>query len=101
MITFGSTASDALVSAAAVASDPALPEVLRLVRQLNSIESAKTSSPSAPRPSFSAGVGLSQAITPLKILIYTRQRPWIVPASAVALVFLPLLLGYSIGRRSR
>jgi len=34
MIVLGSTASDALTSTAAVISDPALPEVLSLVKQL-------------------------------------------------------------------
>lgn len=103
MMAFRGTAADTVVSAAAVVSDPALPEVVRLIRQIHEAEkaSAPPSKPGTKPPSYSAGVGLSAAIGPLKVILYARRNPWVVPAAAAALLAVPLFIGFSLGRSSK
>lgn len=100
----GSTASDIANRTAQVIGDPALPEVLSLVKQLYVLETSrpKAGGGTSTGPiDYRAGVGLSAAVMPLKVVLYVRKNPWVVPAAVAGLLGLPLMLGFSLGRASK
>lgn len=103
-VALGSTASDIANKAAQVIGDPALPQVLSLVKQLYDLETSRPGgapSTSSGPVNYRAGVGLSAAIAPLKVVLYVRKNPWVVPAAVAGVLGLPLMLGFSLGRASK
>lgn len=77
-----------------IVTDPALPEVAVLVRELRAITVRESAGrPSGPEP----GIGLRHAVPPLSAYVQYRQHPWLVRAAVAVAVY-----GiYSLGRRSR
>jgi hypothetical protein len=82
----------------AILDDPALPQLTGYVLELRAIEAKKGKA--AP-----AGIGLSEIVPPVRYYVYTKKHAWVVPALVVAavaaLVGLPTLVGYAVGKRRR
>ena len=95
------TLTNALSATSLVLEDPALPEVVSILRKFHALEQAKPATPGAPKPATVPGIGLKRAVGPLRALLWIRQNPWSLPAGAFALLAIPALLGYAAGRRSR
>jgi hypothetical protein len=92
----GSVAST-VSAATAIVTDPYLPEVTKLVLRLRELEAKAPTTgtkPSAPTP----GIGLRLAVKPLRAFVYLRERPWVLPVGAVAVVGGLVGLGYLLGR---
>lgn len=79
-----------------IVTDPALPTVASLVRELRAITVRESAGrPSGPEP----GIGLRHAVPPLTLYVQYRQHPWIVRGALAALVYGIYRVGYSRGRR--
>ena len=101
--------------AAGGATDPYLPEVICRISQLQALAKGRTpvqmllgKKPTAPVPACTrtpanrkGGIGLERAIKPLRGLVYVNQHPVTVWLGLTAILGVPMLLGYMIGRRSR
>jgi hypothetical protein len=92
---------DTAETIASASSDPYLSEVICRVGQLSAIRSDKPV-PSCPktRSGLPGGVGLGRAIPALRGYVWAEQRRWIYAVAAIGIVGLPMLVGYSLGRRS-
>ena len=96
-----STISNVISSAGNIASDPYLPEVTCLIGQLSAIKSGQTPGACNQTPDgLPGGVGLSDAVKPLRWYVYAKQNPWVFPAAVFAVIGLPFLIGYTIGKDS-
>lgn len=93
------SAAGGVVAALDVASDPYLPEAVCRIAQLKQIEAgtAAGNCPTTPQ-GLPGGVGLRNAVTPLRAYVYAQQHKWVYPAALAALVGLPLLIGYQLGK---
>lgn len=93
--------TDVLTAAQSVVTDPCLMQVADLVGQLHDLEQT-TPVPGAPPPAPVQGIGLCNAVGPLQKYIWVRQRPWVIPVGAVAIVGGLVGIGYLMagGRRS-
>lgn len=81
-----------------VVTDPALPEVAGLIRELRAITIRESRGrPSGPEP----GIGLRYAVPPLGLYVQYRQHPWIARLALAGLVYGIYRVGYSRGRRRR
>lgn len=91
--------SQVLDSAMHVVEDPALPEVACRVNQLWAIENKRTV-PACPKTSTTlrGGVGLRQVLIPMRGVVYAQQHPWVKPAAVAAVLGVPFLIGYLVGR---
>ena len=95
-----SQAGDIIKTGTTVLSDPALPKIVGMVMELNSLEkSAAASGPSSG--STGQGIGLRKVVKPLELFVYYRKNEWILPVAVAGLVGLPFLLGYVVGKPSR
>ena len=101
--TGGSAVATAVTTVSQLLSDPALPEVACRVGQLYAIENKKPvpPCPNLARSSNVGGVGLRKAVPILRALVFAEQNPWVKPVAVGAVLGLPLLLGYILGKRSR
>ncbi len=79
-----------------VLEDPALPEVLDLVQQVVDLETS--SGGGGGGGASGPGVGLSDAITPLRAYLFVRRHPWVPYAAAFGVVAVPFLIGILVGR---
>jgi hypothetical protein len=93
-----------LDTAMQVVEDPALPQVVDLVKQLKAIEAAKAkkagTTPSAATTK-SIGIGLEHAIMPLKMYVAYRTRPWFGYVAIAGVLAIPLAVGVLAGRVSK
>jgi hypothetical protein len=106
----GGITTDVATAAAQVVTDPCLYQVTQLIQQLHEAEQApkilgvptgaKPTAPTKPPPPV-AGIGLCQAVTPLKAVIWVRKRPWVVPVGVVGVVGIFVGLGYLWGRSKK
>lgn len=102
-----STATNVANTIAQIVGDPALGEVVSLAKQIYAVQTATPSigTKTPPKPTgpidYRAGVGLKAAVPPLKAILYVSKNPWVVPASIGAIIGLPLLLGFALGRASK
>jgi hypothetical protein len=94
------------------AVDPYLPEAFCRVSQLQALSAGRTplqalfgkkptvAVPScAQTPPGQKGMGLERAIKPLRAIVYLNKHPATVWLGLTALLAVPLLAGYMIGRR--
>jgi len=82
-----------------VAADPYLPEVVCRVQQLTQIDHGQAVQICADTPdNVVGGVGISRAIPALRAYVYAQQNPWVYPAVIAAVIGLPLLIGYELGK---
>ncbi len=98
----GASIGDVTTIATAVVSDPCLTQVATLARRLYDIEQAsptKPAAPGVPRPPAPPmpGIGLCKAVTPLKAVVFVRERPWILPVGVIGIVGGLIGLGYVLG----
>lgn len=96
--TIGAVVS-AVGTVGSIASDPYLPEVTCLVGELSAIKRGQVPTPCAKtQPGLPGGIGLSDAVLPLRAYVYAKQNPWVVPAAIAAIFGVPFLLGYTFGK---
>lgn len=88
------------VSAAAdVVSDPYLPETICHIEQLSQIKKGqRVQICGQVPPGLPGGVGLEKAQMPLRAYVYAEQNTWVYPAAIAAVVGIPFLFGYLIGK---
>lgn len=104
----------AIGTAVGGATDPYLPEVICRISQLQALSKGRTpmqvmfgKKPTVPVPSCTntpmgkGGIGLERAVKPLRGLVYVNQHPVTVWLGLSAILGVPLLVGYMIGKRSR
>lgn len=83
-----------------ILEDPALPEVTAIVLELHKMEQPKVR-PGAPPPPKVPGIGLKNAVKPLKAYRYVMRNKWVLPVAALAILGLPFVAGYMTGKRRR
>jgi hypothetical protein len=85
-----------------LANDPYLPETVCRVGQLRDIHAGKKP-PVCVRTAdkLPGGVGLRKLIKPLRGYIYAEQHKWVYAAGAAAIIGVPLLIGYALGKGKR
>ena len=96
------------------AVDPYLPEVICRISQLQALSKGRTplqamlgKKPTvavpvcARTPAGKPGIGLERAVKPLRALVYVNQHPIAAWAGLTAIIGVPMLVGYMIGKRSR
>ncbi len=90
--------TDVLTAAQSVVTDPCLTQVANLVGRLHDLEQPSTGSGGPPVQ----GIGLCKAVSPLQTYIWIRERPWVVPVGAIAVVGGLIGVGYLMagGKRS-
>jgi hypothetical protein len=91
---------DVLTSAGAVASDPYLPEVVCQMAQLKQIEAGGVAGECLPTADgLTGGIGLRNAVVPLRMYVYAQGHKWVYPLAVLALFGLPMWVGYELGRK--
>lgn len=93
-------------AAGAIIDDPCLPEAVRLVLRLKTLEAARKPPPrpgGPPRPGAppappAKGIGLCHAVPGLKLFVAYREKPWTAAAIALAAIGGVFFLGYATGR---
>lgn len=85
-----------------VASDPYLPEVLCRIQQLKNIDHNEPVAVCQETPQgVNGGVGLHNAMAPLRAYVYAQQNTWVYPVAVALILGLPLFIGYEFGRSSK
>lgn len=91
--------SSTIGTAAEIASDPYLSEVVCRIGQLKQIERGEAVGTCVRTASGSpGGVGLRNAVPVLRAYVYAQQNKWVYPLAVAALLGVPMWLGYQIGR---
>lgn len=91
---------DVLTSASSVASDPYLSEVVCQMTALKQIEAGGAVTQCAPTAdNLPGGIGLRNAVGPLRAYVYAQQNKWVYPVAVLALFGLPMWVGYELGRK--
>lgn len=91
-----------IATALDVAGDPYLPEIVCHIQQLKAIDHGEAVPVCAETPDgVVGGVGLRNAIWPLRGYVYAQQNKWVYPIVVAAIIGLPMWLGYELGRGSR
>jgi hypothetical protein len=91
---------DVADAAVRVVTDPCLTQVAGLVLRLNKLEQPSSSSGGPPSPPVK-GIGLCKAVPAIKGIVWVRERPWVLPVGAFAIVGGLIALGYAMGRDRR
>lgn len=89
-----------LATAADVAGDPYLPEVICRIQQLKNIDHGEAVTVCAETPAgiVGGGVGLHNAMIPLRAYVYAQQNPWAYFVAAAVVLGLPMWIGYELGK---
>ena|SRR5258705_8123616 len=92
----------AVSSMARALTDPYLPETICRAKQIYAIRAglpvptcAKT------KPNLPGGIGLRKAVVPARGFAYAEQHKWVYPVSVAAVLGIPFVLGYLIGKKKR
>lgn len=94
--------SSVIGTAIDVASDPYLAEVVCLVGNLKQIDHGEPVAVCPATPDgVAGGVGLHNAILPLRAYVYAQQNTWVYPLAVAAILGLPLWIGYELGKGSQ
>jgi hypothetical protein len=104
----------AIGTAVGGATDPYFPEVICRFSQLQALSKGRTplqalmgKKPTvavpacAKTPPGKGGIGLERAVKPLRAAVFVNQHPIAVWAGLTAILGVPMLVGYMIGKRSR
>lgn len=94
--------TDIAAAAKSVVEDPCLGQVSAMLLHLHKLEQAPPvpGVPTAPAAPVK-GIGLCKAVTPLRAVIWVRERPWIAAVTALGVFGGLVGVGYLIGRRGR
>src|SRR6185436_16375530 len=85
-----------------LATDPYLPETVCRIGQLRNINAGqKPTACVKAADKLPGGVGLRKMIKPLRGYVYAEQHPWSYIAGAAAVIGVPLLIGYMLGKGKR
>lgn len=85
-----------------VASDPYLPEVMCRIQQLKNIDHNEPVAVCGVTPDgVNGGVGLHNAMGPLRAYVYAQQNTWVYPLAVAVIIGVPLFIGYEFGRGSK
>lgn len=89
-----------LGTAADVASDPYLSEVICRIGQLKNIDrhEAVATCTNTPGDGAGGGIGLRKAVPALRAYVYAQQNTWVYPLAVAAIVGIPMWIGFKIGR---
>ncbi len=88
-----------IATALDVASDPYLGEIVCRVGQLKNIDHNEAVQACTNTPDgVAGGVGLRNAIYPLRAYVYAQQNKWVYPVAVLAILGLPFWLGYELGK---
>ncbi len=84
-------------------SDPYLTEVTCNILRLERIQAGQK--PGVPcartQAGLRGGIGLSEAVGPLRAFVYHREHPWIVPTAIAGVIGFTFLSGYWAGKSRR
>lgn len=95
-------AATAIGIAADLAADPYLPETVCHLGQLRDLNAGRK--PAAcikQRDGLPGGVGLRKVIKLQRAYIYAEQHKWAYVAAGAAVIGVPMLLGYMLGKGGR
>lgn len=85
-----------------VTSDPYFAETVCHVQQLQQIEHGQQVQVCAETPDgYVGGVGLRAAMPAMRAYVYAQRNQWVYPAAIAAILGLPLLIGYNLGKGAR
>jgi hypothetical protein len=85
-----------------IASDPYLPEVLCHIGQLKQINAGNDPGACANAvDGMQGGVGLARAVKPMRAYVWFEQHKWAYAVAAAAIIGVPMLIGYDIGKGKR
>jgi hypothetical protein len=91
-----------LTTASDVVNDPYLPEVLCRIQQLKAIDRGEPVTICVEAPEgIAGGVGLRNAMTPLRAYVYAQQNKWVYPLAVAAILGIPMWVGYELGKGSK
>lgn len=83
-----------------VLEDPYLPEIACRINQLHAIEKKTPLPPCAKTPPGKrGGIGLRNVAPVLRAYVYAEQHPIVKPVAIAALLGVPFLVGYLVGKR--
>lgn len=94
----GSTISDVVSAGRFIIEDPALPQIAASIVELHRLEPP---SPSAPSAGPGPGVGLRNVVPALRAYVYYRRNPWVGPVVIGAVLAVPFLIGYMVGKKRK
>ena len=94
--------TDIASAAQSVVTDPCLGQVSAQLMHLHDLEQqplipGAPATPTAPV----AGIGLCSAVTPLKVLTWVKENPWVAPLTGAAIVGGLIGIGYLWGKGRR
>lgn len=98
----GSTASSIisiLGTGVDVAQDPYLPEFACRLEQLHAINvGVAPGACSTTQAGLGGGIGLGKVMPAVRAYVYAEKNPWVYAVAALAIVGLPMAIGYSLGK---
>lgn len=91
-----------LGAAEGIADDPYLPEMVCMINQLKQINNNLPVAVCTPTADgLPGGVGIGSIIAPMRAFVYAQQNKWVYGVAALALIGLPMWLGYELGKESK
>ncbi len=82
-----------------VAADAHMPEIICRVQQLMQIDRRQPVQACVDTPDEIAGsTSIGRITTALRAYSYAEQNPWIYPVAIAAIIGLPMLIGYELGK---
>lgn len=93
---------DTISAAASVVNDPYFNEAVCLAGQLRSVERGEPVIRCATTaPNLTGGAGLRGLMPALRAYAFAQQNKWVYPVALAALIGVPMLLGYELGKKHR
>jgi hypothetical protein len=90
---------DSITTTLDVASDPAMPEVVCRVQQLQAIDRGQTVPVCAQTPDGVGAPWIQNVLPVLRGYVYAQQNKWVYPLVVLGVIGLPLWVGYELGRK--
>lgn len=85
-----------------LSTDPYLNETICRLEQVKAIRGNDPVSTCARTPAgLPGGVGLRKAVPLLRGYVFAEQHPWVYPIAVGAIVGLPVLVGFLLGRATK
>ena len=85
-----------------IAGDPYLSEVICHIGQLKQINAGAAPGACTDTPDgLQGGVGLARAVKPMRAYVWFEQNKWAYAVAAAAIIGVPMLIGYDLGKGKR